>query len=98
MGEMVGPAESTACQIVTEFVPQLLKNFGLKTVEICFPEANDGFKVKLIVIDDKWQFPYAFLGTSGSHIFYYISQKQSKGNDTVLKLQNFIFTCNTQPF
>ena len=97
MGEMVGPVESTTCQIVTEFVPQLLKNFGLKTVEICFPETNDGFKVKLIVIDDKSQFPYAFLGTDGSHIFY-ISQQQSKGNETVLKLQNFVFTCNTWPF
>ena len=60
IGEMVGLAESTVCQIVLEVCTVIIEELLSETVEIHFPKANDEFKGKLLDMDTEWQFPYAF--------------------------------------
>ena len=68
IGEMVGLAESTVCQIVAEVCTAIIEELWSETVEINFAKTNDEFKEKLLDMDAEWQFPYAFAAIDGSHL------------------------------
>ena len=44
IGDMVGRAESTACQIVTEVCTAIIEELCSELVGINFPKTNDEFK------------------------------------------------------
>ena len=68
IGEMVGQAGSTVCQIVVEVCTTIIEELWSETVEIHFPKTNDEFKEKLLDMDTEWQFPYAFAAIDGSYL------------------------------
>ena len=68
IGEMVGLAESTVCQIVVEVCTVIIEELWLETIEIHFPKSNDEFQEKLLDMDAEWQFPYTFAAIDGSHL------------------------------
>ena len=48
------------CNIALEVSQAIVKRLWEKTVVIHFPKAQLEFKEKISLMDEEWQFPYAF--------------------------------------
>ena len=86
IGEMVGLAESTACQIVVEVCTAIIEELWSETVGINFPKTNDEFNEKLLDMDVEGQFPYAFAAIDGSHLPI---KCPSDGQEAIKQYYNF---------
>ena len=66
--ELTGLGTATDCNITLEVSQALVKWLWDKTVAINFPKTELEFKEKMALMDEEWQFPYAFGAVDGCHL------------------------------
>ena len=68
ISELTGLDTATVCNITLEVSQALVKRLWDKTVAINFPKTELEFKEKMALMDEEWQFPYAFGAVDGCHL------------------------------
>ena len=68
IAELTGLGESTICSITIEVCQAIVESFWEKEVSIYFPETIEQFREAMELMDEEWQFPFAFGAVDGCHI------------------------------
>ena len=68
ISELTGLGTATVCNITLEVSKAIVKELWDKTVVKHFPKTQQDFEDKMALMDEEWQFPYAFGAVDGCHL------------------------------
>lgn len=68
IAEMAGLGVSTVCSIVQEVSQVLVDHLWAETISTHMPQSQEDFKIKILDMEEFWQFPCCWAAIDGCHI------------------------------